>query len=175
MIRDVSVRQVIEKPSESPGFTYDRIFSLGPAFLDFLGDETEIPNAINAMIAAGTPLKAVPAEDWQDAIYPWDLLRLNAALLQGVRQERAGRIGSSVVIKGQVSIGRGTTIGPNSTILGPVVIGEDCEIGPNCVVLPETSIGDRVRIEPFTLIGHYLIPRRRLQRIACPARRRCRR
>jgi glucose-1-phosphate thymidylyltransferase len=158
MIRDGSVQQVIEKPSEAPGFTVSTgIFSLGPAFLDFLGDETEIPNAINAMIAAGTPLKAVPAEDWQDAIYPWDLLRLNAALLQGVRQERAGRIGSSVVIKGQVSIGRGTTIGPNSTILGPVVIGEDCEIGPNCVVLPETSIGDRVRIEPFTLIGHSLI------------------
>jgi len=157
-IRDGYVQQVIEKPTKAPGFTVSTgIFSLEPSFFDHIGDETEIPNAINSMIAAGTRLKAVPAEDWQDAIFPWDLLRLNAALLQGVRQERAGRISASVVIRGAVSIGRGTTIGPNSTIMGPVVIGEDCEIGPNCVVLPETSIGARVRLEPFTLIGHSLI------------------
>ncbi|MDK2975430.1 MAG: UDP-N-acetylglucosamine diphosphorylase / glucose-phosphate thymidylyltransferase [Methanofollis sp.] len=156
-IRDGYVRQVIEKPEDAPGFTVSTgIFSLEASFLNYL-DETEIPNAVNAMIAAGTPLKAVPAENWQDAIFPWDLLRLNAALLQGVRQERAGRIGASVVIRGPVSIGRGTTIGPNSTVLGPVVIGEDCEIGPNCVVLPGTSIGDRTRVEPFTLIGHSVI------------------
>lgn len=157
-IKDGWVQQVIEKPADAPGFTVSTgIFSLDPSFLDHIGDETEIPTAVNAMIAAGTPVKAVPAEDWQDAIYPWDLLRLNAALLQGVRQERAGRISASVVIRGQVAIGRGTTIGPNSTVLGPVVIGEDCDIGPNCVVMPETSIGNRVRVEPFTLIGHSLV------------------
>lgn len=157
-IRDGSVRQVIEKPEDAPGFTVSTgIFSLKPSFLDHIGDETEIPNVVNTMIAAGMHLKAVPAEDWQDAIYPWDLLRLNAALLRDGWQERAGRIGSSVVIRGAVSIGKGTTIGPNSTVIGPVAIGEDCEIGPNCVVLPETSIGARVKVEPFTLIERSLI------------------
>ncbi|MDD3621474.1 MAG: sugar phosphate nucleotidyltransferase [Methanofollis sp.] len=157
MIKDGLVRKVIEKPEDAPGFTVSTgIFSLEPGFLNYL-ESTEIPDAINAMIAAGTPLKAVNAADWQDAIYPWDLLRLNAALLRGVTQERAGKIGANVVIRGPVSIGRGTTIGPNTTILGPVVIGEDCAIGPNCVILPETSIGARTEIEPFTMIGQSLI------------------
>ncbi|WP_165394745.1 bifunctional sugar-1-phosphate nucleotidylyltransferase/acetyltransferase [Methanofollis fontis] len=156
-IRDGYVREVIEKPDEAPGFTVSTgIFSLTPSFLPYL-TKNEIPDAVNAMIADGKSLRAVPAEDWQDAIYPWDLLRLNSALLREIRQERAGQIGSSVVMRGAVSIGKGTTIGPNTTILGPVVIGDDCRIGPNCVIMPETSIGSRVEVEPFTMIAHSLV------------------
>lgn len=157
VIRDGLVKEVIEKPQEAPGFTVSTgIFSLDPSFLKYL-EETEIPDAVNRMIRAGTPLKAVAAADWQDAVYPWDLLKLNAALLRNVRQERAGKSGPGVVIRGRVSIGKGTTIGPNTTILGPVVIGDDCDIGANCVIMPETSIGGRVRIEPFTMIGQSVI------------------
>ena len=34
------------------------------------------------MIESGTGISAVTAEDWQDAIYPWDLLKLNQRLLK---------------------------------------------------------------------------------------------
>ncbi|WP_298670391.1 bifunctional sugar-1-phosphate nucleotidylyltransferase/acetyltransferase [uncultured Methanofollis sp.] len=157
VIKDGLVKEVIEKPQEAPGFTVSTgIFSLDPSFLRYL-EETEIPDAVNRMIRAGTPLKAVAAADWQDAVYPWDLLKLNAALLRDVRQERAGRSGPGVVIRGRVSIGKGTTIGPNTTIMGPAVIGDDCDIGANCVVMPETSIGARVRVEPFTMIGQSVV------------------
>lgn len=157
VIRDGLVTEVIEKPHDAPGFTVSTgIFSLDPSFLEYL-DDTEIPDAVNRMIRSGTPLKAVPAADWQDAVFPWDLLKLNAALLRNVRPERAGWSGPGVVVRGQVSIGKGTTIGPNTTILGPAVIGEDCDIGPNCVVMPETSIGARVQVEPFTMIGQSVV------------------
>jgi UDP-N-acetylglucosamine diphosphorylase/glucosamine-1-phosphate N-acetyltransferase len=157
VIRDGTVKEVIEKPQEAPGFTVSTgIFSLDSSFLRYF-NETEIPDAVNRMIRAGTPLKAVPAADWQDAVYPWDLLKLNAALLRDVRQERAGRSGPGVVIRGRVSIGKGTTIGPNTTILGPVVVGDDCDIGANCVIMPETSIGARVQVEPFTMIGQSVV------------------
>ncbi|WP_067047666.1 bifunctional sugar-1-phosphate nucleotidylyltransferase/acetyltransferase [Methanofollis ethanolicus] len=157
VIKDGLVKEVIEKPQDAPGFTVSTgIFSFDPSFLRYL-EETEIPDAVNRMIRAGTPLKAVAAADWQDAVYPWDLLKLNAALLRDVRQERAGRSGPGVVIRGRVSIGKGTTIGPNTSILGPAIIGDDCDIGANCVITSETSIGARARVEPFTMIGQSVL------------------
>jgi len=51
-----------------------------------------------------------------------------------------------VVVKGTVSIGKGTTVRSGSYIVGPVIIGQDCEIGPNCYIRPHTSIGDSCHI-----------------------------
>jgi glucose-1-phosphate thymidylyltransferase len=102
-------------------------------------------------------MKAVTAGDWQDAIYPWDLLRLNRSLLSHVTSKKAGRMAGNVSFSGVVSVGTGTTIGPNATITGPVIIGEDCDIGPGTCILPGTSIGSRVNIEPFSILGNSLV------------------
>jgi glucose-1-phosphate thymidylyltransferase len=102
-------------------------------------------------------MKAVMAEDWQDAIYPWDLLKMNQSLLRHIPPGKAGRMAGNVSFKGAVNVGAGTGIGPNTSITGPAVIGSDCEIGPGTCILPGTSIGSRVSIEPFTVIGGSLI------------------
>jgi glucose-1-phosphate thymidylyltransferase len=151
------VTDIVEKPEHSPSFMVSTgIYSLRKNFFS-CSRGNDITDTIPAMIAAGVQIRAIPADDWQDAMFAWDLLKMNQRLLKNVPMAREGTISRQTVIQGPVSIGKGSTIGPNTVITGPVVIGNDCTIGPNCVVMPNTSIGSRVNLDPFTVIGDTII------------------
>lgn len=157
VIRNGLVREIIEKPEDAPTFTVSTgVYSFTPDVFSYLRT-TEIPDAIAAMIASGRRIRAIPADDWQDAIYSWDLLKLNSRMLKGITPEIAGTVDASVIRRGTVQISTGTTVGPNTVIYGPVTIGSNCNIGPNCVIMPDVSIGDRVVLEPFTYVADSLI------------------
>ena len=157
VIRKGLVREIIEKPEDAPTFTVATgVYSFTRDVFSCL-QTNEIPDTLSAMIASGQRIHAIPADDWQDAIYPWDLLKLNSRMLRGITPEIAGMVDASVIRRGSVRIGAGTTIGPNTVIYGPVTIGSNCNIGPNCVIMPDTSIGDRVVLEPFTYVSDSLI------------------
>jgi glucose-1-phosphate thymidylyltransferase len=104
------------------------------------------------MIAGGGHLKGVTTTEWQDAVYPWDLLAFNRKTLGEVSPVTSGSIDKAAIIRGPVHVGKGAKIGPFSQIIGPVVIGENTEIGSHCSIGPLVSIGDLVKIEPFTLL-----------------------
>jgi UDP-N-acetylglucosamine diphosphorylase / glucose-1-phosphate thymidylyltransferase / UDP-N-acetylgalactosamine diphosphorylase / glucosamine-1-phosphate N-acetyltransferase / galactosamine-1-phosphate N-acetyltransferase len=156
-IRDGCVASIIEKPQHSPSFMVSTgIFSLTKNFFSFI-KENDITDAVSLMIQSGEKIQAIAADDWQDAIYPWDLLKMNSRLLKTLSPSREGNSSRQTIIQGVVQIGKGTTIGANTIIKGPVIIGNDCEIGPNCCIMPDTSIGSRIAIEPFTYLGNSLI------------------
>ncbi|HVP25653.1 MAG TPA: sugar phosphate nucleotidyltransferase [Methanomicrobiales archaeon] len=158
LIRDGLVAGIIEKPEEASTLTVSTgILSLPRDVLGSLAGKNEIPDALMGLIRKGMRMKAIMAGNWMDAIYPWDLLRMNQSLLSLVTSEKAGRMAGNVAFTGAVRVGKGTSIGPNSTITGPVVIGEDCRIGPGSCILPGTSIGSRVTIDPFTMLGSSLV------------------
>jgi glucose-1-phosphate thymidylyltransferase len=94
---------------------------------------------------------------WIDAVYPWDLLGVNAAALAIHGQGINGTVENGVTIKGPVAIGAGTRIRSGCYIEGPVSIGEGCDIGPNVTIMPSTSIGDGVQLESYTYIENSLI------------------
>ncbi len=151
------VTDIVEKPEHSPSFMVSTgIYSLKKSFFSQIRGN-DITDAISGMIRAGGHIQAVPADDWQDAIFAWDLLKMNRRLLKNIPMAREGTVSRQTIIQGPVSIGKGTTIGPNTVITGPVVIGNDCTIGSNCVILPDTSIGSRVKMDPFTVIGDAII------------------
>jgi glucose-1-phosphate thymidylyltransferase len=151
------VIDLVEKPEHAPSFLVSTgIYSLRKNFFSYIRGN-DIPDAIPSMIKAGEQIQAIPADDWQNAIYAWDLLRMNRRLLREYPVVREGTVSRQTVIQGPVSIGKGTVIGPNTVITGPVVIGNDCSIGPNCVILPNTSIGSRVKLDPLTVIGDTII------------------
>jgi len=157
VVRNGIVADIHEKPEEAPALTVSTgILSLPKESLGSL-TKNEIPDALIALIRKGMRMKAVMAAEWMDAIYPWDLLRMNQSLLAHVTPKKAGRMAGNVAFSGVVSVGAGTSIGANATITGPVVIGEDCEIGPGACILPNTSIGSRVTVEPFTVLGDSLV------------------
>ena len=151
------VTDIVEKPEHSPSFMVSTgIYSLKKNFFSW-SRGNDITDTIPAMIAAGEQIRAVPADDWQDAIFAWDLLKMNRRLLKNLPAAREGTASRQTIIQGPVRIGKGTTIGPNTVVTGPVVIGNDCTIGPNCVIMPNTSIGSRVNLNPFTVIGDAII------------------
>jgi glucose-1-phosphate thymidylyltransferase len=157
LLKDGLVTRIIEKPEHSPSFMVSTgIFSLTKEFFSHIS-ENNITDVVSSMLAAGEHLQAVVAEDWQDAIYPWDLLKMNLRLLKDLPEARDGSISRQTIIHGPVKIGKGTTIGANTIISGPVIIGNDCEIGPNCCIMPNTSIGSRVKVEPFTFMGKAIV------------------
>ncbi len=152
------IERIDEKPEIAESFIVSTgIFSLMPSFLDAIRCGTDIPEAISCFIDGGASIRAIPAKDWMDAVYPWDLLTMNEKLITKVSPSRAGIFHRTSIIQGQVRVGKRTKIGPGAVIRGPVIIGEDCNIGPYCCIEPGTSIGDRVSIEPYTFVKDAII------------------
>lgn len=108
--------------------------------------EYEITDSLQLLIDEQHRVSYEIIDNWLDLSYPWDLLTGNEALMSRVIPQNLGLVEENAVIKGMVSIGKGTVIRANSYIIGPVVIGENCEIGPNCYIRPSTSIGDNCHI-----------------------------
>src|SRR5207237_3714735 len=105
-----------------------------------------------------TPVLAIRSEGtWFHALYPLDLLRLNATALKGTHEVRSGTIEPAVTIRGRVSIGDGCVIRSGAYLQGPLSLGPGCEIGPNAVLLPSTSLGKNVRIGPHTSVANSLL------------------
>jgi UDP-N-acetylglucosamine diphosphorylase / glucose-1-phosphate thymidylyltransferase / UDP-N-acetylgalactosamine diphosphorylase / glucosamine-1-phosphate N-acetyltransferase / galactosamine-1-phosphate N-acetyltransferase len=103
-------------------------------------------------------LRAVHTQGrWMDAVYPWDLIKLNSFAFDIEGQEVNGTVEAGAVLRGPVVIGAGTKIRSGTYIEGPVAIGEGSEIGPNVVITASTSIGDGVTIGPFSYIEESLI------------------
>lgn len=121
------------------------------------GKELGITQLLAALVP-GLGITAVKSKGrWNDAVYPWDLLNVNAQALDFNGQGIKGTVEPGVIMKGQVAIGAGTRVRSGCYIEGPVTIGEGCDIGPNVVVLASTSIGNGVQIGPFSYVSHCLI------------------
>ncbi|MDD1672959.1 MAG: NTP transferase domain-containing protein [Methanomicrobiales archaeon] len=156
-IENGNVTRIVEKPAIAPTMTVSTgVLSLTKRFFEHI-ETTEIPDALTLMIERGECIKAIPADDWQDAIVPWDLLAMNAHLLKQISSRYEGTVSRNAIIKGSVRIGVGTIIHPYTVILGPVIIGDNCEIGPHVSLMPYTSIGSRVRVESHSHIAGSLI------------------
>jgi UDP-N-acetylglucosamine diphosphorylase/glucosamine-1-phosphate N-acetyltransferase len=157
LLKDDHVTHIVEKPDHAPSFMVSTgIYCLKKNFFSYI-QSGGITDAISVMIRAGEQVRAVPANDWQDAIFAWDLLKMNRRLLSSLPSAREGSASRQTIINEPVHIGKGTTIGPNTVVTGPVIIGNDCIIGPNCCIMPNTSIGSRVTIDPFTYLGDTIV------------------
>lgn len=145
--RVVRIYEKVEKPPSQMAnaglylFTPD-IFAAISQTLKSPRGEYEITDSLQLLIDQGRRISYQKIGYWLDLGYPWDLLLANESLLAGTKAQNLGEVEENVVIKGGVSIGKGTTVRSGSYIVGPVVIGQDCDIGPNCYIRPHTSIGD---------------------------------
>ncbi len=153
------VKGIIEKPKEAESDIIDTgIYAFTREIFNFIDAELGIPDVINNMIDQGYTICAQETDGtWLDVVYPWDILKLNDAILHRIPASLGGTIEAGASIKGLVSIGKDTVIRSNCYISGPVVIGKNCDIGPNVCILPATSIGDNVVISPFSEIENSVI------------------
>lgn len=151
VVKDRIVEDIIEKPSEEiSNLVNTGIYAFDKKIFGFM--EPELTTTLRNMIRR-THIKACETHGaWLDAVYPWDVLRLNDIVLRMSPAKIEGKIEHGVTIRGNVSIGKNSVIRANSYVKGPVIIGENCEIGPNACIFPSTSIGDDAEIGAFTEI-----------------------
>lgn len=154
LIRDGMVYDVITPSSEQVSGPIDiGAYVFTKKIFGYIGDDVNLTPILQKMLADGHEITALQTEGfWQDAVYPWDILKLNDSRLSMISPSLGGTIEEGVQIKGSVAIGDGTVIRSNSYIVGPVIVGENCEIGPNTCLFPSTSVGNGTIISPFTVI-----------------------
>jgi len=159
IVQDGRVREVIEKPVEKISNQVNTgIHALGREVFDFIADEVKLTSVIQRMIAEGCDILALETGGtWLDAVYPWDMLKLNNLILSRISPRLGGTIEQGAVVKGAVSIGDGTIIRSNCYIVGPAIIGDDCEIGPGVCLFPSTSVGNGAVIFPFSIVRNTII------------------
>jgi len=119
--------------------------------------EFEITDTIQLMIDASHPVGYRMVSTWRELSYPWDLLTANEELLTGLVPGVEGTVEEGAVLKGPVSVGRGSVVCSGSYIVGPVIIGAGCDIGPNCYLRPATVIGDNCHIGASVEIKNSII------------------
>jgi len=153
------VKDIVEKPKEAMGNLVNTgIYAFNREFFDFIGEELDIPDVLNNMLAQGQAINAQETVGtWLDVVYPWDILSLNEIVLKQIPANLGGTIEEGVSVKGSVVIGKDTVVRSNSYLVGPVVIGEECDIGPNVCLMPSTSLGNNVVIAPFSEIDNSVI------------------
>lgn len=153
------VTSIVEKPKEFVSHLVNTgIYAFTEDIFNLIGQETDLPPVICNMIDQGHKIRACEAAGaWLDVVYPWDILKLNDLALAKISPAVGGIVERGAIVKGLVSIGKGTTIRSNSYIVGPAIIGENCEIGPSVCILPSTSLGDNVCILPFTVLDNSMI------------------
>lgn len=157
------VRNIVEKPTEHIGNLIstgiykfsDDIFKVIDTVMQ--AGRYDLTSVIQHMIPKTKVTAVKTGGIWNDVVYPWDMLEVNAIALRDCAARTSGRIDKGVTMKGPVSIGDGTIIRSGTHIMGPVIIGEGCEIGPSVCIYPSTSIGDNVRIGPFSVVEHSVL------------------
>ncbi|MCX6650466.1 MAG: sugar phosphate nucleotidyltransferase [Methanomassiliicoccales archaeon] len=161
--RDGRVVDIIEKPDKGVGNIINTgIYRFPPEIFDYLErgvmtGKAGITHVMHSYISKINVDVVRSNGRWMDAVYPWDLIRLNEYAFNLTGQETSGTIEAGVTLRGPIYVGAGTRIKAGSYIEGPAVIGEGCEIGPYATIFPTTSIGNGVHIAPFTAIYNSII------------------
>lgn len=158
-----NVGAILEKPTEVVSNLINTgAYALEPSIFSEIDARAregkhDLPSVLTD-VARRKPVAAIRSEGtWVDALYPWDLLRLNAAALQSAHEVRAGTIEPNVVIKGRVDVGDGCVIRSGAYLQGPLSLGPGCEIGANSVLLPSTSLGKNVRVGSLTTVANSIL------------------
>ncbi len=162
-VENRNIRRIVEKPKEDVGkYISTGIYKLPRSvFTDIEQYTSEGAHALSSIIQSlvdkGKNINTVLAKSWMDVVYPWDLISVNEAMIQGAAACTSGVIEKGVTLKGSVTIGKDTKIYSGCYIVGPVVIGDSCEIGPHACIFPSTSIGNNTAVHPFSEIRSSVI------------------
>jgi UDP-N-acetylglucosamine diphosphorylase/glucosamine-1-phosphate N-acetyltransferase len=160
-----SVERIYEKVDNPPSnlansglylFTEDIFKAITQTPLSQRG-EYELTDSVQWLIDNNIKVAYRKLEKWLDTSYPWDLLTANENLLAGLNSDIQGKVEDNAVLKGAISVGKGSVIRSGSYITGPVVIGEDCVIGPNCYIRPSTAIGNGCHVGAAVEIKNSII------------------
>jgi glucose-1-phosphate thymidylyltransferase len=162
-VENKKISRIVEKPKEDIGkYISTGIYKLPHSVFTTIERCSSqgihaLSSVIQTLVDEGKHIATVLATVWMDIVYPWDLISVNEALIQGSAESTSGTIEKGVTLKGPVTVGKDTTIYAGCYIVGPVVIGEGCEIGPHACIFPSTTVGNNSVVHPFSMIRSSVI------------------
>lgn len=146
--------RVVEKSKTPPGNLANAgIYAFTPEVFGWVDKteksirgEFEVTDTLTMMAAAGEVAVETYRGEWVDVGRPWDLLRANRLLMDGLKPSIQGEVQPNATLEGPVVVGEGSRVLNGAYIIGPAIIGRDSEIGPNCYIRPSTYIGDGCKV-----------------------------
>ena len=110
--------------------------------------ELEITDAIHVLIKSKDKVveSYIIKGWWDDTGTAESVINANRLVLMDLKAKNEGVVEVGAILKGPVTIGKGTKIKGGAHIIGPVIIGNDCEIGSKVYIGPYTSIGDKSKL-----------------------------
>ncbi|WP_324716138.1 glucose-1-phosphate thymidylyltransferase [Carboxydochorda subterranea] len=152
---DGRVRRLVEKPKDPPSsLALVGVYCFSPAIHDVIATlapswrgELEITDAVQRLVEAGRPVRAVELTGWWlDTGKKDDLLEANRVVLdEWGRREIIGSVGEGSRVDGRVQLGPGAIV-ERSVVRGPAVIGANAVVRDSFIG-PYTSVGDHCRVE----------------------------
>jgi glucose-1-phosphate thymidylyltransferase len=169
---------IVEKPPQheiTSEVVNAGVYRFEPGVFDVIRDtettgELAITATLNRLAAAGDVRVLRYRGAWLDVSYLWDLLSVNASLLNGGPRDVPGtaRVGKNAVVTDGVAVGSDARVGASATVLSGTAIGENVRIGPNAVldnavvlsdatvgagvVLRDCVVGENARVGPNTTV-----------------------
>ena len=108
--------------------------------------EYEITTTFEGLMAEGRLRALEMTEPWIEVTYPWDVLRANIHLIEGMETSIEGTVEEGVHMEGPVVVREGARVRSGAYIQGPVMIDEGADVGPNCYLRGSTYIGRNCRV-----------------------------
>jgi len=164
-VKSGKLRRVVEKSKTPPGNLANAgVYMFTPEIFGWIDrteksprGEYEITDTLT-MMAEETEIGVHGFEgEWVDVGRPWDLLRANKLLMEGLRPKTEGEVQPNATLEGPVAVGPGSRVLNGAYIVGPVIIGQDTEIGPNCYIRPWTFIGSGCKVGNATEVKNSIL------------------
>ena len=158
------VARIVEKPAPheiDSDLINAGVYAFGPEIFPAIREtsvhgELALTDVLSRQIESA-PIRTVPERGhWFDVTRPWDLLAVNAALLEGEAPAESGVIAESAVVADAVKAGADVQVYPNATVLNGTAIGDNVSIGPNATVSNSLLMAD-VTIEAGAVITDAIV------------------
>ena len=158
------VARIVEKPAPheiDSDLINAGVYAFGPEIFPAIREtsvhgELALTDVLSRQIESA-PIRTVPERGhWFDVTRPWDLLAVNAALLEGEAPAESGAIAESAMVADAVKTGADVQVYPNATILNGTAIGDNVSIGPNATVSNSLLMAD-VTIEAGAVVKDAIV------------------
>ncbi len=161
-----SISRIEEKPPKATSDLVNTgVYRVTPDFHAYLRGQVMkgllgVTAVLQGAIDSGRGVLAVRSlGTWLDAVYPWDLLALNAHLVGepvGPPSPAAAGLHSRAVVEGPVILGSEVEVGAQSVILPTTCVGHNVVIGAGCIV-ENSVVYDDVQIGPGSILRNCVI------------------
>ncbi len=108
-------------------------------------------------LAAHGDVRVLPLETWIEAGRPWDLLDMQAAIMEGMAPQIDGEVSNQAELIGPVHVAAGAEVLGATRIEGPVWIGPGAKVGPHSYIRGSTAIGAHCHVGASVEIKNSII------------------